>query len=251
MIAFLKIDTCKGCRRSIPWEWAPAVLVGGRALTGTGVWRTQLMEGYCPGCKAGLQEKREQERRASVLRTKLIDLLGGEIPYRDFTFERYTVTAGNERAFQRCRNFNPKTENLYLWGLCGVGKTHLAYAIARHAFERGHSIEILTPPRLVRKVRMRDPDTEQAVIHHLAGVAVLVIDELGIGSDTAYGRQIIQEILDTRAYHGRGGLVITTQYALGVLAHRMQDATIPSRLAGMCKVVEIKGRDRRLLRVAW
>ncbi len=208
MTAFLKIDTCKGCRRSIPWEWAPAVLVSGRPLTGTGVWRTQLVEGYCPGCRARLETKKERERRALVLQTKLIDLLGGEIPYREFIFERYTLTAGNERAFQRCGNFNPKTENLYLWGPCGVGKTHLAYAVARRCFEETLSITILPAYKISRRIRMKGPAEEQAAIDALITADVLILDDLGTGPDTAYLQQLLQEILDGRNFRNRAGLSV-------------------------------------------
>jgi chromosomal replication initiation ATPase DnaA len=52
--------------------------------------------------------------------------LGGEKPYREFTFERYKVTPGNRRAYERSKTFDPAAENLYLWGPSGVGKTHLA-----------------------------------------------------------------------------------------------------------------------------
>ena len=53
MTAFLKIDECKVCERAIPWEWVPAVLLNGKPLSGTGVWRSQRAEGLCPVCVDG------------------------------------------------------------------------------------------------------------------------------------------------------------------------------------------------------
>jgi len=246
MTAFLKIDDCKACHRSIPWEWIPAVLLGAAPLAGTGVWRSQLTNGQCPTCLAAAEAKRQKEQRALALRRELVELLGGEKPYREFTFERYQVTSGNRRAFEKAEKFCQSNDNLYLWGACGVGKTHLAYAAARSCFEQGGSVAILWAPQLTRKVRMKDPLQEQEAIDHFTRVQVLVLDDLGIGSDTAFARQVLQEILDGRDFNDRSGLLVTSPYSLDSLAKKLGEDTIPSRLAGMCQVVEITGIDGRL-----
>jgi len=74
-----------------------------------------------------------------------------------------------------------------------------------------------------------------------------VFDDLGTGTDTAFGRQILQEILDGRDFHDRAGLVITGKYSLDDLAAKLADDSIPSRLAGMCQVVEVQETDFRLM----
>ena len=250
MTAFLKIDDCKECHRNLPWEWVPAVLVGGKTLAGTGVWQSQLSDGKCPGCAAALENQRKQEQRELARRHDLVRVLGGEKPYREFTFERYEVTAGNRLAFERSKGFNPAIESLYLWGPCGVGKTHLAWAVARQCFEETLSIAILWPGQLVRKIRMKDPQTEQAAIDELVNTNVLVLDDVGIGPDTAFSRQTLQEILDRRDFGDRGGLLATSKYSLDHLAAKLSDDSIPSRLAGMCQVIEINGPDRRLTNAA-
>jgi DNA replication protein DnaC len=94
---------------------------------------------------------------------------------------------------------------------------------------------------------MKDPEQEQTAVDEFVRVEVLVFDDLGSGSDTTYSRQILQEILDGRDFKDRGGLVITSKYSLSGLAQKLNDDTIPSRLAGMCRVVELKGPDHRLV----
>jgi len=248
MTAFLKIDDCKTCHRALPWEWTPAILLSGKTLAGTGVWRSQLVDGYCPACVAALEAKRQKERRGFALRRELIELLGGEKPYREFTFERYQVTTQNKLAYERCREFNPAAENLYLWGPCGVGKTHLSYAVARRCFEERLAVRILLAGQLTRKVRMKDPEQERAAIDELVRAEILVLDDLGIGNNTDFGRQILQEVLDGRDFKDRAGLLITSPYSLDALAEKLNDDSIPSRLAGMCRIVKIAGPDRRLER---
>jgi DNA replication protein DnaC len=246
MTAFLKIDQCENCHRSLPWEWVPAVLLNGKPLAGTAVWRTQLHDRRCPACQATLQNEREKEQRAVLRRRELVELLGGEKPYREFTFEHYEVTPRNRRAYERSKNFNPTIENLYLWGACGIGKTHLAYAIARHCFEETLSALILSACKLSRKARQIDGQREQAMIDEWVSANVLVLDDLGTGSDTAYNRQLLQEILDGRDFHDRAGLVITSTYSVDALAQKLEHDAIPSRLAGMCQVIEVQGLDYRL-----
>jgi DNA replication protein DnaC len=177
---------------------------------------------------------------------RLISLGGGEKPYREFRFETFRVMPTNRLAFLRASGFNPGRDNLYLWGPCGVGKTHLAFATARRHCEEGLSVEFLKPPQLMRRVRRRDPDEEQQAVDRYVRADVFVLDDLGIGHETAYARQVFQEILDGRDFAYRAGLVVTSKYSLDALAAKLGDDTITSRLAGMCRVIEIRGPDGRL-----
>src|SRR2546429_4481457 len=101
MTAFLKIDECQNCHRSLPWEWIPAVLLNRKPLAGTAVWRSQLIDRRCPACRAALESERERERHALRRRGELVELLGGDRPCREFTFERYVITPGNRLAYER------------------------------------------------------------------------------------------------------------------------------------------------------
>lgn len=175
--------------------------------------------------------------------------MGGARPAREFTLDRFEVTARNRLAFDRARGFDCARQSLYLWGPCGVGKTHLAYAIAREAVIENHSVVVLRAPELTRKFRMKDPDQEQRGLDSLARAEVLVLDDLGMGTDTVFFRQVLQEILDLRHFAGRGGVVVTSKYSLDQLAQKWGDDSLPSRIAGMFAVILIGGPDRRLSRL--
>ena len=79
---------------------------------------------------------------------------------------------------------------------------------------------------------------------------MFVLDDLGTGVETAFGRQILDEVLEKRDFHDRAGLVVASRYSLNVLALKMNDDAIASRLAGICAVIEVKGSDYRLKRSA-
>jgi DNA replication protein DnaC len=220
--------------------------LNGKPLAGTGVWCSQLLNSSCPSCIAARQIQQQNERAAQARRAVLVELLGGEKPYREFTFEQFRITPGNRRAYERCRQFSPATQSLYLWGPCGVGKTHLACAMARRCFEETLAVTILRAAQVSRKVRMKDPAQEQAVIDELAGAEVLVIDDLGAGPDTAFSRYVLQEILDCRDFHDQSGLIVTSKYSLDDLAAKLADDSIPSRVAGLCECIEMRDSDHRI-----
>lgn len=244
MTAFLKIDRCASCGREIPWDWVAPAKVGDKLLAGTGVWRSALSDGLCADCVDAAEQRLRKDRQATARRKQFIRMVGVK-PYRRFTFGQYRLTADNRAAFDYAQQFDASTQNLYLWGSCGVGKTHLAVAILRSALARGTSISLVTPFQLVRKLRMKTPEDEQQTVDAFARVGVLVIDDLGTGTASSFGRQALQEILDARDFHDRAGLVITSQWSPERLANRWNDRAIPSRLNGMCRVLQIKGADGR------
>ena len=152
----LSPDHCDRCGSAVMPEWVPQVLCADRLLAGTGVWRSQLVDGRCTTCREQIEQRGIDQRRQLKERLHLVALGGGEKPYREFRLEAFRVTPSNQAAFTRARAFNPDRDNLYLWGACGVGKTHLAFAAVRTYCAQGRSVEFIQPPKLLRRVRRRD-----------------------------------------------------------------------------------------------
>jgi DNA replication protein DnaC len=249
MIDDPKTDDCKFCKRILPRQWIAPVLAAGKPLAGTGVWQSQVDErGRCFDCLAAWEAEQRKEKEASRLRAKLIELLGGEKPYREFVFERFKLGPGSRTAYALCKNFNPVAENLYLWGAHGVGKTHLAYASARRCFEMKLAVSIVTSYQMSLLARTDDPETEQATIKEWIAAKVLILDDFGASFDTTNERRVVEEILDGREFKDRAGLIITSAHSVEEIRQTMDSDGIASRLAGICRVVELKGDDGRLSR---
>lgn len=243
--ALSKSDPCRICGRNIPQQWMEPVVVRGQALSGTGVWRSSLVDGACETCLTSRQGELQRARQLEGRQEQFIRIVGGTKPYREFTLERYQVTGGNRLAVECAKAFDPRRQDLYLWGPCGVGKTHLAMAILRNWFERGATVVFMTQFQLIRKLRMKPPEEEQQILDRLVQVDLLALDDIGAGGDTPFARQVLQEILDRRHFQDRRGLILTSQHSLPALVRRFNDDAIPSRLAGMCTTVTISGTDRR------
>lgn len=229
--------------------------LGRKIKIGGGTWDLKLTaDGLCDSCEDERRQtelvatqKRWKQVQEETYRKNLIELLGGQRPFDEFTFARF-IPGENKAAFEAAKNFNPDKENLFLCGECGTGKTHLAVAIARTFYNTpGRRVEYWKTIRLLRYLRYeRNAHEEERVIDRLASASVLVLDDLGAQKETDFGTQMILEIIDRRYEKRRNGLVVTSNYGRNDLATIFKDR-IPSRISGLCgqNVFRLKGPDRR------
>lgn len=201
----------------------------------------RLIGSLCPPCDSVRLQKLEN---VELEKARLVSMLGPK-GAEQFTFDRFRTSPDNVAALDTCRAFDPSKASLYLWGPAGSGKTHLAGAIVRDS-EGG---EIIKATSLVRWFRLRDPREEEREIERLSSVPVLVVDDLGVQKDSEHALAILYEILDRRDMNMRHGLIITSNLPLDMLAKKMGDDRITSRIAGMCRIVKVGGEDYRLRRI--
>ena len=221
------------------WEWVPPVTVIGKTLAGTGVWQSGLTESLCASCWNAQTTRVAREARTQMLRRQFVATVG-DMPYREFTLEKFRVHAGSTLAFEQARTFHPTRTNLYLWGASGVGKTHLAVAILRRWFAFGVGL-FLTSAQLIRRLRMREPDEEQRILDHCANAHIFVLDDLrATGESSDFVRRVLTEILDRRRYRGLGGLVVTSPQPVDLYARIARDNSTASRLKECCVQCELR-----------
>ena len=105
---------------------------------------------------------------------------------RDFTFERYLPTMGNRLAIRMCTDLvdDPSTavSPLSVYGVPGMGKTHLLHAVTSYAVSRGRSCACLTAEeftnRYQRALRPETGETVQEFHQQIRTVDLLIIDDL-------------------------------------------------------------------------
>ena len=149
---------------------------------------------------------------------------------------------------------------LFLSAPRGVGKTHLAAVIVREGIfnlsprkiRQNSQWEELMPyfvavPELLLELRdsfNSDQITERSIIDKYSRVPLLVLDDLGAEKSSDWTVQTVYTIIDRR-YREDLPTIITSNLTLDQVAAQLDDR-IASRIAGMCKVQRMTGKDRRV-----
>lgn len=160
--------------------------------------------------------------------------------------------------------------SLYIYGKQGRGKSERACGALRKWLKDGvrryegtnryypanTGRYVLMPEWMVhlRSTYNNRATTEEREMETLAGVGMLVMDDLGKGKMTDWVVEKIYLILDARfreRSHKR--TVITTQYPIDELVSMFKQVTddrmalaIRSRIEGMCQMMLVEGRDMRI-----
>jgi len=207
-------------------------------------WNELTEDAICIACvdKRHADAKRQMELGAYLLKTI------GKYGVERYSFQTFEVTMENEYAFRRCKEFNPETQNLFLFGPCGTGKTHLAGALFKAMCAANLPVRWTNPIYLSRAMRSRWAEDEEQFVEWLVSHKVLIIDDLGVGKDTNQALALLYEVIDRRRHKGLNGLIITSNPSLDELAQSYKDDRIASRISGMCEVIQMNGKDRRSFR---
>lgn len=154
-------------------------------------------------------------------------------------------------------------DGLYIVGGTGTGKTHLAWCVVlgyleNHVRPNGtgyyfsKKVCLVTVSDLMDDIKgaFNDERSATEVLGRYSKYDLLVLDDLGKEVPTDWVRSKLFQIVNRR-YNDRKATVVTSQYRPDQFVARMgargrDDAVaIRSRLAEMCYLVEMEGRDRR------
>lgn len=140
-------------------------------------------------------------------------------------------------------------KSLYITGSCGVGKTVLMAGIVKELVRQNKRVEWYSYPELIMNLqnlyRKDTDDTAFDVAEKIAEFSgTLCIDDLGAEKITDFVRQTTYYIINKREQECLH-TIITSNFTLGEIDDQI-DPRIGSRIAGMCEIITLKGRDRRL-----
>lgn len=136
-----------------------------------------------------------------------------------------------------------KNHGLLIFGNVGTGKSYAAACICNAVIDRGYSAHFTTFSQIKNALWNADKHEYMAEI---AGYDLLVLDDYGAESDTAYTDEIVISVLDTRANSGKPMIVTTnlTQAELSDTENIRKERAL-SRIIGNCIPVRYVGDDRR------
>lgn len=147
-----------------------------------------------------------------------------------------TVRATVRRAFDRSKAFAENPENwLLLGGTYGCGKTHLAAAIANHCIAAGRAVLFLNTPDLLDRLRAGfAPGADDSYADRFAEICnapILILDDLGTESPTAWAVEKLYQILNYR-YNAKLPTVITTNREIKDIEPRVASRLADTEMVG-------------------
>jgi len=139
--------------------------------------------------------------------------------------------------------------SLFITGGAGVGKTVLMASIVKELIKQNRRVEWYSYPELIMSLQnlfRKDLDyTAFDVAEKIAEYSgTLCIDDLGAEKITDFVKQTTYYIINKREQECLH-TIITSNYTIEEIDDQI-DPRIGSRIAGMCDIIVMKGKDRRL-----
>lgn len=176
-----------------------------------------------------------QHDKAAARKARKVRKVSNLEGYHHLTFDNFTVQPDGSPLHAAAESAFRFTEELNGWlvfqGDYGTGKTHLAAAIGNQLLALGHEdVVFLTVPDLLDHLRTTyhpaSETTYDVLFDRLRNAHVLILDDLGTESPTAWAAEKLFQLLNHR-YVYRLPTVITTNHRLddmdGRIASRLSD----------------------------
>jgi len=198
-----------------------------------------------------LDQLLQAEQAARYERTVEVKTRLAHLPYRktmaDFDYGFQPSVDKKQIAELLTLRFLTDAENVLLLGPPGVGKTHIAVALAREAIAHGYSAYFLTLQQLVDYLA-EGPDLASAKMRVLLRPKLLVIDEVGYLPLDRPAANWLFELVSRR--YERGSIILTSNKSYGDWASLFPEVALASaildRLLHHSTTLSIRGDSFRL-----
>lgn len=177
-----------------------------------------------------------RKQQKAVERLERLRQLSNLNAFTNTSFADFETVPGTQRAYEEAMAFaqDPTQKWLVLSGPVGVGKTHLAVAVAHFVIEQGMNAYFAAVPDLMDHLRSTfGPDSEDAYdtrFEEIRNAQLLVLDDLGTENATPWAQEKLYQIINHR-YVERLPTVITTNVDLRKIDDRIASRMLDHRLS--------------------
>lgn len=156
-----------------------------------------------------------------------------------------------------------KGKSMFITGGYGCGKTHLSVAILRefisgleikknetgeYGFNKAYMPVFSVVTELLLDIRATfstdNGKNEKLIVDRYGDTGFLILDDLGVEKTSDWSLQTFYTIINRRS-NKHLPTVITTNLSMDEIGQKL-GGRIASRVKGMCKIIHLTGRDRRL-----
>jgi DNA replication protein DnaC len=192
-----------------------------------------------------LRKRIEFERKVNELRHKGFpeaDMRNWTFANDDMTNEQITKAA--QKYVENFSELRKMGKGLLLYGNTGTGKTYTACEIANALIDKGIPVLVTNFARILNTLQGTFEKQEYIDSHN--NYALLVIDDLGIERDTAYAKEQVFNIIDSR-YRSGLPMIITTNLTMEKIKNPedIENRRIYDRILERCFPIEVGGGSRR------
>ncbi len=155
------------------------------------------------------------------------------------------VSDACRRYVEHWKEMRAENIGILFHGTVGTGKSFYASCIGNALLDRQVAVAATNFPRLLNL--LQGSQEMQKLMDRLAIYKLLILDDLGVERDSAYGAEQIFNVIDARA-NSKLPVIVTTNLTLEELEHpaSMQYARIYDRVLEMCPVrLKLIGASRR------
>lgn len=156
------------------------------------------------------------------------------------------ISGAVERYINKWQEIKEKNIGLLFYGSVGRGKTFYAGCIANSLIEQGIPVIMTNVPTLITAMSKDFEKDKATILQRISYVSLLVLDDLGVERNTAYGYEKLQEIIDTRYRSGKP-LIVTTNLSPKELKEPedIRYQRVYDRILEMCHPIHVEGESRR------
>ena len=156
------------------------------------------------------------------------------------------MTAVLEFCTAYAAHFGPESPSLLMMGAAGLGKTHLALAIAGRALDAGADVLYVSAQSAFSQIENEKfSDREDGFLQALLSAELLILDDLGTEFLSPFVLAELYDLVNTRMLRRLPTIYTTNLNSQKAIAARYTEK-ISSRLFGGCTLLHFFGPDIRM-----